>query len=141
MRALDSRFVYVGEPPEADYSPPEEVSKDMIDAYFAISKEHSEDMAKCLGLLTQFEIDQLIHEHASKDEAYPGLRGEIKSAILSGDKDELTVLGSIATQQAMRGAELKALRGAAKARMEDSAKKSFHKSGRAWRIKPEDIVQ
>lgn len=141
MRALDPELLYIGEPREVEFSPPEEVSKDMIDAYFAISEEHAEDIIACLGSLTQFEIDQLIHEYTSKDEAYPGLRGEIKAAILAGDKDELTVLGSIATQQAMRGVELRALRSATKARMEDSAKNSFHKPGRAGRIKAKDIVQ
>ncbi len=141
MSALDSRFLYVGEPTPCEFSPPEEVSKEMIDAYFAISEDHEEDTAACIKSLTQFEVDQIIHEHSSQDEAHPGLRGEIKEAILTGDKDELSVLASIATQQAMRGAELKALRKAARTHMEDNAKNSFHKSGRAKRIKPKDIVQ
>lgn len=100
-----------------------------VDRYFNLPKSYAEEIGKCVTdlALTQYDLDKLIHEHSSKEEAHPGIRGEIKSAILSDDREELTRLGHIASRLAERGAELKEFRKAAKKQMESNKKDTFHK--------------
>lgn len=111
-----------------DIAPTTEVTEAEVDNYFVAPENYAEEIGRCVMELnlSQHDFDQLIHEHGAKEHARPGIRHEIKSAMLNGDREKLLELSRSAAQLAVRGIELKVFRDSARELMNKSKKNSFH---------------